>query len=54
VQLLKILEEMSAGRSETMAELRSDIGALGRMLTQPRKAPAGAAKSQASRARDGA
>ncbi len=54
VQLLKILEEMSAGRAETMAELRSDIGALGRMLTQPRKAPAGAAKAQATRKRDGA
>ncbi|MEN8891344.1 biopolymer transporter ExbB [Planktotalea arctica] len=53
VQMLKILEEMSAGRAETMAELRSDIGALGRILTQPRKAPAGAAKSQASRTRDG-
>lgn len=52
VQLLKILEEMSAGRAETMAELRSDIGALGRMLTQPRKAPAGAAKARAARARD--
>jgi len=53
VQMLKILEEMSAGRAETMAELRSDIGALGRMLTQSRKAPAGAAKSSASRTRDG-
>jgi hypothetical protein len=53
VQMLKILEEMSAGRAETMAELRSDIGALGRMLTQPRKAPAGAAKAQATRTRDG-
>ena len=28
VQLLRILEEMSAGRQETMAELRSDINAL--------------------------
>jgi hypothetical protein len=53
VQLLKILEEMSAGRAETMAELRSDIGALGRLLTQPRKAPAGAAKARTTRTRDG-
>mgnify|MGYP000235838549 CR=1 FL=1 len=53
VQLLKLLEEMSAGRAETMAEIRSDIGALGRMLTQPRKAPAGAAKAHATRKRDG-
>lgn len=53
VQLLKILEEMSAGRAETMAELRADIAAFGRTLTQPRKAPAGAAKSQATRKRDG-
>lgn len=53
VQLLKILEEMSAGRAETMAELRSDIGALGRLLTQPRKAPAGAAKARTIRTRDG-
>ena len=32
VQLLRILEEMSAGRQETMAELRSDIQALTRAV----------------------
>ncbi len=34
VQLLRILEELSAGRQESMAELRTDIAALGRVLTQ--------------------
>ena len=29
--------------ADTMAELRNDIGALGRLLTQPRKVPARAA-----------
>ena len=53
VQLLKILEEMSAGRAETMAELRSDIGALGRLLTQPRKAPPQAVKPKAPRTSGG-
>jgi len=38
VQMLKVLEEMSAGRAESMAQLRGDIGALGRLLTQPRPA----------------
>ncbi|MZR12459.1 biopolymer transporter ExbB [Maritimibacter sp. DP07] len=32
VQLLRILEEMSAGRQETMAELRTDINALTRAI----------------------
>ena len=32
VQMLRILEEISAGRQETMAELRTDIAALGRTL----------------------
>jgi len=32
VQLLRVLEEMSAGRQESMAELRSDIAALARAL----------------------
>ncbi|WP_119838686.1 biopolymer transporter ExbB [Pseudooceanicola algae] len=34
VQLLRILEEISAGRHETMAELRTDIAALSRVISQ--------------------
>jgi hypothetical protein len=34
VQLLRILEEMAAGRQETMADLRSDIAGLTRALRQ--------------------
>jgi hypothetical protein len=34
VQLLRILEEMSAGRQETLADLRSDIGTLSAALRQ--------------------
>ncbi|WP_415401959.1 biopolymer transporter ExbB [Tateyamaria sp. SN3-11] len=36
VQMLRILEEISAGRQETMAELRTDISALANALSQPR------------------
>lgn len=36
VQMLRILEEISAGRQETMAELRTDISALASALSQPR------------------
>ena len=36
VQMLRILEEISAGRQETMSELRSDLAALGRALGQSR------------------
>ena len=32
VQMLRMLEEMSAGRQETMAELRADLAALGRTI----------------------
>jgi len=32
VQMLRILEEISAGRQETMTELRTDLNALMRML----------------------
>jgi len=32
VQMLRILEEISAGRQESMAELRADIASLGRAL----------------------
>ena len=34
VQLLRILEEMSAGRQETLADLRTDISALNRTVRQ--------------------
>lgn len=34
VQMLRILEEISAGRQETMSELRTDLSALGRALAQ--------------------
>ena len=37
VQMLRILEEISAGRQETMAELRSDINALVRVLSEKPK-----------------
>lgn len=37
VQLLRILEEISAGRQETMAELRTDIAALTQVLRQRRR-----------------
>ncbi|MEL6618537.1 MAG: biopolymer transporter ExbB [Pseudomonadota bacterium] len=36
VQMLRILEEISAGRQESMAELRTDISALAQALSQPR------------------
>lgn len=39
VQLLRILEEISAGRQDTMAELRSDIAALTRAIRGSRAAP---------------
>ena len=37
VQMLRILEEISAGRQETMAELRADIATLADALSQPRR-----------------
>jgi len=39
VQMLRILEEISAGRQETMTELRSDLAALTRLLGQMRATP---------------
>lgn len=39
VQLLRLLEEVSAGRQETMAELRADLSALGRAISGSRQAP---------------
>jgi hypothetical protein len=40
VQLLRILEEISAGRQDTMAELRTDLAALTRAVEQSRPRPA--------------
>ena len=34
VQILRLLEEVSAGRQESMAELRTDLAALNRTLTK--------------------
>lgn len=41
VQMLRILEEISAGRQESMAELRTDMAALGRAIEslRPRRRP---------------
>jgi hypothetical protein len=36
VQMLRILEEISAGRQEAMSELRTDIASLSRAITQSR------------------
>ncbi len=50
VQMLRILEEISAGRQESMAELRTDLAALNRALAAPRAAAAaqpGAAQAPA-------
>ncbi|MEE4345197.1 MAG: biopolymer transporter ExbB [Paracoccaceae bacterium] len=40
VQLLRILKEISAGRQDTMAELRTDLAALTRAVEQGRARPA--------------
>lgn len=40
VQLLRILEEISAGRQDTMSELRTDLAALTRAVEQSRARPA--------------
>jgi hypothetical protein len=40
VQMLRILEEISAGRQETMTELRTDLAALTRLMGQARGAAA--------------
>ena len=37
VQLLRILEEISAGRQESMAELRTELASLGQVLQQWRQ-----------------
>ena len=36
VQMLRILEEISAGRQESMSELRTDIASLSHAITQSR------------------
>ena len=46
VQMLRILEEISAGRQETMAELRSDLAGLSRALSQPRSPARGRGRTQ--------
>src|SRR6056297_1401664 len=46
VQMLRILEEVSAGRQETMTELRTDLAALTRLLGQARGAAARSAPSR--------
>jgi hypothetical protein len=40
VQMLRILEEISAGRQETMAELRHDISLLAKAVSGARQQPA--------------
>lgn len=52
VQLLRILEEISAGRQETMAELRMDIAALTRLVAQGRIAEADHPSLRSARTRD--
>jgi HAMP domain-containing protein len=46
VQMLRILEEISAGRQESMAELRTDISALAQAFSQPRGQARRLAKSK--------
>ena len=47
VQMLRILEEISAGRQESMAELRTDLAALGRVLKQGQRRAAEGKRKQA-------
>ncbi|SEQ69399.1 biopolymer transporter ExbB [Thalassovita taeanensis] len=53
VQLLRILEEISAGRQETMAELRMDIAALTRIVGQARVARAEASQGLRNKGQEG-
>jgi len=46
VQMLRILEEISAGRQETMTELRTDLAALTRLMGQARGAAARSAPAR--------
>ncbi|WP_323780796.1 biopolymer transporter ExbB [Thalassovita sp.] len=52
VQLLRILEEISAGRQETMAELRMDIASLTRLVAQSRIAEADHPQMRSARTKD--
>ena len=52
VQMLRILEEISAGRQESMAELRTDLAALGRVLKQGQKAAQGGGRNRRKPASD--
>ncbi|MCA0963563.1 biopolymer transporter ExbB [Salipiger bermudensis] len=45
VQMLRLLEEVAAGRQESMAELRTDLAALNRTLTKLSHAPQGQPQS---------
>ena len=45
VQMLRLLEEISAGRQETMAELRTDLSSLNRTLSKLANQPQAAAPS---------
>ena len=49
VQMLRILEEISAGRQETMTELRNDLGALTRGLSALSPRPVSPAREHAAR-----
>ncbi|MCE8545218.1 biopolymer transporter ExbB [Ruegeria pomeroyi] len=46
VQMLRILEEISAGRQESMAELRKDIELLAKALSVPRRPLRGVARDE--------
>ena len=48
VQMLRILEEISAGRQETMTELRTDLAALTRVFNQMRSPSQGSGDRQES------
>ena len=53
VQMLRILEELSAGRQETLGELRTDIANLTLAVKDLSRQSGGAAPSSACRARSG-
>ncbi|WP_163848778.1 biopolymer transporter ExbB [Pseudooceanicola aestuarii] len=53
VQMLRILEEISAGRHETMAELRTDIAALSRVISQTQRTQAQARPAPVRKPTDG-
>ena len=52
VQMLRILEEISAGRQESMAELRKDIELLVKALARPRGADRPRSQPAASTGKD--